>query len=150
MRVSVLGVGSIGSIIASSLATTTAEVHLHVRGERGAQQMLEGLGIEGHRTLNFEPHRFLYSCEELPHEPELNQGSDLVILACKSYDVPHLAQQATAFLKPNGVAFALSNGWAMSRSFLVSSVPSAYWLPAPLTGRLLNPNDPPFGRVMGQ
>ena len=110
MRVSVLGVGSIGSIVASSLASTTAEVHLHVRGERGAQQMLEGLGVEGHRTLNFEPHRFMYSCEELPHEPELNQGSDLVILACKSYDVPHLAQQATAFLKPNGVAFALSNG----------------------------------------
>jgi len=110
VRVSVLGVGSIGSIVASSLASTSAEVHLHVRGERGARQMLEGLSTVGHRDLQFEPGRFLFSCEELPHEPRLNQGSDLVILACKSYDVAHLAQQATSFLKPDGVAFALSNG----------------------------------------
>ena len=110
MRVSVLGVGSIGSIVAASLATTAAEVHLHVRGERGAKHMLEGLRIEGHNDLNFEAERFLFSCEELPHDVALNQGSDLVILACKSYDVAHMAQQASAFLKSDGIAFALSNG----------------------------------------
>ena len=110
MRVSVLGVGSIGSIVASSLATTDAEVHLHVRGERGARQMLEGLQIEGHNNLNLEAERFLFSCEELPHETALNQGSDLIILACKSYDVAHMAQQALSFLKTGGVVFTLSNG----------------------------------------
>lgn len=110
MRVSVLGVGSIGSIVASSLATTAAEVHLHVRGERGAKQMLEGLRIEGHKDLIFEAERFLFSCEELPHEIALNQGSDLIILACKSYDVAHMAQQASTFLKSDGIVFALSNG----------------------------------------
>ena len=110
MRVSVLGVGSIGSIVASSLALTSAEVHLHVRGERGAQQMLEGLRVDGHQDLEFGAERFLFSCEELPCDAELNQGSDLVILACKSYAVPHLAQQAAMFLKPDGVVFTLSNG----------------------------------------
>ncbi len=110
MRVSVLGVGSIGSIVASSLATSSAEVHLHVRGERGARQMLEGLRIEGHNDLTFGAERFLFSCEELPHETELNQGSDLIILACKSYDVAHMAQHASSFLKSDGVVFTLSNG----------------------------------------
>lgn len=110
MRVSVLGVGSVGSIIASSLATTPASVHLHVRGERGARLMLEGLSVEGHRDLEFGAERFLFSCEELPCEPELMQNSDLVILAGKSHAMPHLAQQAMSFLKPSGVVFTLSNG----------------------------------------
>ena len=110
MRVSVLGVGSIGSVVAASLAITSSDVHLHVRGERGARQRLEGLRVEGHQELEFGPDRFLFSCEELPFDAELNGASDLVILACKSYAVPHLAQQAMTFLKPNGIVFALSNG----------------------------------------
>lgn len=110
MRVSVLGVGSIGSIVASSLATTAADVHLHVRGEQGARLMLEGLCIKGYRALEFGPERFRFSCEELPFDTDLHQGSDLVILACKSYAVNHLTKQAAHFLKPGGVVFALSNG----------------------------------------
>ena len=32
IRISVLGVGSIGTVIAGALAATSAELHLHVRG----------------------------------------------------------------------------------------------------------------------
>lgn len=110
MRVSVLGVGAIGSVVAAALATTDAELHLHVRGERGAAQMLQGLRVSGHRTHEPAPHRFLFSCEELPLDDELLHGSALVILACKSGDVPHLAQAATSFLKPDGLVVALCNG----------------------------------------
>ncbi|MEC8632391.1 MAG: 2-dehydropantoate 2-reductase N-terminal domain-containing protein, partial [Candidatus Thermoplasmatota archaeon] len=110
MRVSVLGVGAIGSVVAAALATTDVELHLHVRGERGAAQMLQGVAVSGHRSLNPAAARFLFSCEELPVDDGLLQGSDLVILACKSSDVPHLAQTATSFLKTGGVVLALCNG----------------------------------------
>ncbi len=105
-----LGVGAIGSVMAASLASTQAEVHLHVRGERGALQMLQGLTIQGHQSIELEASRFLFSCEELPIEEGLLHGSDVVILACKSHAVEHLAQTAANFLKPDGVVMALSNG----------------------------------------
>ncbi len=102
--------GAIGSVVAASLAGTDAEVHLHVRGERGALQMLQGLTIQGHQSIEIDSGRFLFSCEELPVEEGLFHGSDMVILACKSHAVEHLAQTATDFLKPDGVVMALSNG----------------------------------------
>lgn len=105
-----LGVGAVGSVVAASLAGTEAEVHLHVRGERGAIQMLQGLTLQGHRTIECEAERFLFSCEELPVDQGLLHGSDVVILACKSHAVNHLAKSAATFLKPDGLVMALSNG----------------------------------------
>lgn len=110
IRVSVLGVGAIGSVVAAALATTDAELHLHVRGERGAAQMLQGLRVSGHRTHEPASNRFLFSCEELPVDDGLLHGSSLVILACKSGDVAHLAQAARTFLEPEGLVLALCNG----------------------------------------
>lgn len=110
MRISILGVGSMGSVAAASLASTDAEVHLHVRGERGAARMLEGLRIQGEKSMRVEPTRFMFSCEEMPAEDRLTHGSDIVLLACKSYDVANLAKKAAAFLKPDGLVMALSNG----------------------------------------
>ena len=105
-----LGVGAIGSVVAASLAGTDVEVHLHVRGERGALQMLQGLTVKGHQSIEREASTFLYSCEELPVDEGLLQGSDVVILACKSHAVEALAQTAANFLKPDGLVMALSNG----------------------------------------
>lgn len=110
IRVSVLGVGAIGSVVAAALATTDVELHLHVRGERGAAQLIQGLRVSGHRALNPAPDRFLFSCEELPVDDGLLLGSDLVILACKSNDVPQLAQTGASFLKSDGVIMAMCNG----------------------------------------
>ena len=107
MRVSVLGVGAIGSVVAAALATTDVELHLHVRGERGAAQMLQGVAVSGHRTLNIAAARFLFSCEELPLDDGLLQGSDLVILACKSSDVPLLDKTATSLIMTGGVVLGL-------------------------------------------
>ena len=105
-----LGVGSVGSLVAASLASTDVELHLHVRGERGALSMLQGLTVDGERSMDVNASRFLFSCEELPIEDELLASSDAVLLACKSYAVGHLGQVATTFLKPGGVVLALSNG----------------------------------------
>ena len=110
MRISILGVGSIGTVVAASLASTNAEVHLHVRGERGAARMLEGLRLQGENSMRVEPNRFMFSCEEMPVEDRLTHASDIVLLASKSYDVANLATKAKTFLKPDGLVMALSNG----------------------------------------
>ena len=84
MRISVLGVGSVGSVVAACLAQTEHELHLHVRGERGAHLMVEGLSVSGFGLENIPAERFIFSCEELELPPALENGSDIVVMACKS------------------------------------------------------------------
>ncbi len=110
MRVSILGTGSIGSVFAASLASTDHEIHLHVRGERGARQILEGIDVSGFGLQPVPASRFLFSCEELEVEPHLHGGSDVVIFSCKSYAIPSLLELAQTMLRENGVALAISNG----------------------------------------
>jgi 2-dehydropantoate 2-reductase len=110
VRISILGLGAMGSVVASCLASTEHELHLHVRGERGAHQMIEGIQVSGFCSKSHAAERFQFSCEELEFPEELIGGSDLVIIACKSYAVPSLLPLAQTVLKGNGVAFAMSNG----------------------------------------
>ena len=110
MRVSILGTGSIGSVFAASLASTDHEIHLHVRGERGARQILEGIDVSGFGLQTAPATRFLFSCEELEVEPHLHGGSDVVIFSCKSHAIPSLLELARTLLRENGVALAISNG----------------------------------------
>ena len=112
MRVSVLGVGAIGSVVAAALATTDVELHLHVRGERALLKCFRGRCFRPphpqHSSCSLP-----FSCEELPLDDGLLQGSDLVILACKSSDVPHLAQTATSFLKTGAWSWLCATVWVM-------------------------------------
>lgn len=110
MRISILGIGSIGTLLGASLAQTNHEIHLHGRGERGARVILEGLEVDGFGLESHAAERFLHSVEELPLPEELVAGSDVVIIASKAYDVVSLAPLAATLLKETGVAFALSNG----------------------------------------
>ena len=110
MRLTILGVGSLGSVFASCFASTSHSVHLHVRGERGAQTILEGVKVSGHGVESISAERFLFTCEELDIPSAFHGSSDIVLLACKSYDVPVLAELASLLLKSDGIALAVSNG----------------------------------------
>ena len=105
-----LGVGSVGSVVAACLAQTEHEIHLHVRGERGAQLMVEGLSVSGFGLENIPSERYIFSCEELELPPVLENGSDIVVLACKSHVVPELSRLATTLLTEDGIVLALTNG----------------------------------------
>ena len=110
MRISILGVGSIGTLMATSLAQTSHEIHLHVRGERGASLMLQGLDVRGHLTTTVPADRFFFTAEELDISEFFEFESDLVILACKAHEVAHLATIAARLVKEDGLVLALSNG----------------------------------------
>lgn len=110
MRISILGVGSIGTLIATSFANTPHEIHLHLRGERGAMVMLQGLEVTGASEAKFPAERFLLSTEELELPVSLEHGSDLVVLTCKAHEVGHLANLASHLVSDNGIVLALSNG----------------------------------------
>ena len=110
VRISILGVGSVGSVFAAKLAGTSHELHLHVRGDRGADLMVNGIQVSGHGLAHVPADRFTFTCEELDLHPSFRNGSDLVLLACKSHVVGSLASLASTLLKDDGVVLALSNG----------------------------------------
>jgi len=110
MRISVLGVGAIGAIMAAHLAQTEHELHLHVRGVRGARMMLEGVVIEGLSLPDVPPERLMFSSEELPLDDSFEHRTDVLILASKSYALDDLLPLAHRLLKPEGIAFTVCNG----------------------------------------
>lgn len=110
MRISILGVGSMGSVVATALASTGHEIHLHVRGERGANLMLNGIECIGQSCTSVTADRFIFSCEEFEPPQAIKENSDIVIICTKAQSVHSLLEMSQFVLKPDGIAFCLANG----------------------------------------
>ena len=113
MRVAVLGVGSIGGLIASRLARSGCEVLLCARGETA--QALDAVGLlldtpDG-RTIALAPDRWtVYDTNQSEIPVEIQGWADYAILCGKSYDLPNLCKIADSVLSLNGIGLCLSNG----------------------------------------
>ncbi|MCH1587678.1 MAG: 2-dehydropantoate 2-reductase [Flavobacteriales bacterium] len=110
MNIAVIGLGSIGSVVASQLATTNHSLHLHVRGERGASMALNGITVQGDRLFDVPPQRCFWSFDELEWPEQQTGWADVVFIATKAYDVSASLEAAHRLARKEGVVVALANG----------------------------------------
>lgn len=111
MRISIFGVGSIGGVLAASLAQyTDAAIHLHVRGVWGSKLLIHGLQIEGESSISVDPNSFDFSFDEHDFPSSLEHTSDVVIICSKAPDLEQILPYVVSTRKPNGIVCILSNG----------------------------------------
>ena len=110
MRVSVLGVGSIGTLFAALLSRTEHEIHLHGRGEHMAMIAKNGISLIGEEVFSVESQRFELTFDEAGIPSHFDGSADIVIIAGKSSSLDNLCNLASKLLKTDGIAFAITNG----------------------------------------
>ena len=110
MRVSVLGVGSIGTLFAALLSRTEHEIHLHGRGEHMAMIAKNGISLIGEEVFSVESQRFELTFDEAGIPSHFDGSADVVIIAGKSSSLDNLCNLASKLLKTDGIAFAITNG----------------------------------------
>ena len=111
MKIAVLGLGSIGSLVAGMLSSLDSnEIFIHGRGEHIAQIASSGLHIKGFQAEFVPKEKFIYSIDEAGFNASFDGQTDVVIITCKSYDIVHLLPYAKRLIKPNSFVLCLSNG----------------------------------------
>ena len=110
LRIAILGVGSIGSLIAAQMAKTDADLLLYTRGANGEVLASNGLmftNLDG--ELEHHPSdRWVVFEGEIP-EP-LFSCVDVAIICGKSNSTTTLAAVADEMMRPNAIAISLQNG----------------------------------------
>jgi 2-dehydropantoate 2-reductase len=103
MKILVLGAGAIGGYIGGWLASVGADITFLLRGNRLAHIREHGLTVESsHGNLHL-PVRTVSAAE-------LKPGHDLLLVACKSYDLDEAMDAAQPGLGPNGAVLPILNG----------------------------------------
>ena len=110
MRISILGVGSIGTLFAALLSRTEHEIHLHGRGEHLAMIATNGITVIGEESFSIESQRFDITFDEAGIPGHFDASSDVVIITGKARSLASLGQLAAKIIKPDGIAFAITNG----------------------------------------
>lgn len=110
MNIAVIGLGSIGSVMASRISTSQHPLHLHVRGERGASTALEGITVHTPDSFTVPPQRCSWSFEELEWSDQRTDWADAVLVATKAHDVAAGLDVAERLVRENGLVVALANG----------------------------------------
>jgi len=115
MRIAVLGVGSIGSLIAGRLALCpNVELCIVARGEQAIHLKETGLLLESPFPEECEWHVTPDSwtvCSKLDEIPlDWIRSADYAIICGKSHDTEKLAVYADKMLSPEGLCISLQNG----------------------------------------
>ena len=125
MRILVLGAGGIGGYFGGRLAQAGADVTFLVREARAARLETAGLAIESPLGDLRMPVRVSTNATHLP-------PPDLVMLACKAYDLPAALDAIAPAVQAETVILPLLNGLARYRHRLreVSQSNSLGWISA--------------------
>jgi len=110
MKISILGIGSIGTLFAALLSRTEHQIHLHGRGEHLAMIAANGINVVGEDSFSIESQRFEITFEEAGIPSRFDADSDVVIITGKARSIEPLGKIAAKIIKTNGIAFAITNG----------------------------------------
>ncbi len=110
LRIAILGVGSIGSLIAGQLAKTDADLLLYTRGANGEVLATNGLlftNLEGD-VEHYPADRWVVFEGEIPQP--LFSCVDVAIICGKSNTTGTLAAVAEEMMRPDAIAISIQNG----------------------------------------
>lgn len=120
MRVLVLGAGGIGGFFGGHLAKAGADVTFLVRERRAAQLRASGLVIESELGRLSMPVNIATRGDDV--------GSpDVVMLACKAYDLPSAIASIAPMIGPQTAVLPLLNGLAHLDQLSTRFAPSPIW-----------------------
>lgn len=110
MRVSILAIGSMGTLLAALLSRSEHQIHLHGRGQHLAKIATDGIEVVGQESFSVAADRFEFTFEEAGIPDQYQNSADVVILAGKSHSLDQLSDVASKLLKADGIAFTIANG----------------------------------------
>ena len=110
MRIAIIGTGSIGSLVAGCLASTSCELLLYGRGLHAAELMVSGLTLLGVKDDKIEGDRWEVIPSEHPLPSSVHSSCDVVVFSGKPSTETEFLEVGENLLKPDGIAFSLSNG----------------------------------------
>ena len=127
MKISILGIGSIGTLFAALLSRTEHEIHLHGRGEHLAMIATNGITVIGEESFSIESQRFDITFEEAGIPSNFNADSDVVIITGKARSLASLGQLAAKIIKPDGIGPAGDGPSKIDLLCLVGKPTSFFW-----------------------
>ena len=111
MRIAVLGLGSIGSLVLSTLCKVdNLDLVAYGRGEHTALAVHNGLVLKGHEEYFVNPGRVEFLFEEAGVPEQFLGCCDYAIICSKAAQVADLAVVAQSILSKDGICFTLANG----------------------------------------
>ena len=110
MRIGIVGAGSIGSLLAGCLSTTSTDLLLYGRGLHAAHLTVEGLIVEGVQSQTTSSQRWEVLLAEHPLPESVRGCCDVVMMTGKSSTFDEHLSVAKHILHTDGFVCTLSNG----------------------------------------
>ena len=113
MRIGIVGVGSIGSLIAGRLASTSCDLLLYGRGLHAAHLTVEGLTVSGIKESSIPAQQWEILLEEQPLPESVESSCDVVLMTGKTTAFEQHLAVAKHLLRIDGIVCSLANGLSL-------------------------------------
>lgn len=110
MRIGIVGAGSIGSLFAGCLASTSCDLLLYGRGLHAAHLTVDGLEISGAKEQEISSQRWEVLLEEQGLPESAQSSCDAVLLTGKASAFERHVEVAKHLLRREGLVCTLANG----------------------------------------